>query len=160
MRRPRAGGERISLPKHAGRSVMNQVFLVSLAGALGCEGGFLAISAGAPVSGVIFGIITDCGSVVVGGVVVLRVQQNEPYQTRPVDVEVGPVTTDRDGRYVVEVGPSFAVPGRAQVQLVSVNGTIMDLVGPDLHFAMGVPPKDTLRLDADVGAHRGSCSSR
>ena len=156
-RRLLGGGERISLPNHAGRSVMNRVLMVSLAGALGCEAGFLAISTGAPVSGVIMGIITDCGTVVVGGVVVLRVQQNEPYQARPVDVEVGPVTTSRDGRYVVEVGPSFAVPGRAQVQIVSVNGTMMDLVGPNLHLTMGDPPKDTLRLDADVGAHRGSC---
>ena len=136
---------------------MNQLFLLALAGSLGCEVTSLAVSAGAPVSAAVRGVITDCGSAVAGGEVVLRVQQDERYQTRPVDVEVGPVTTSRDGRYVVEVGPSFAVPGRARVQLVSVNGTIMDLAGPDLHFALGVPPKDTLRLDADVGAHRGSC---
>jgi hypothetical protein len=145
------------LLNHAGQWVLNHALLVSLASALGCEVSYLAISAGAPVSGVVVGVITDCGTVVIGGVVVLRVQQNEPHQTRPVDVEVGPVTTGRDGRYMVEVGPSFAVPGRAQVQIVSVNGTILDLVGPDLHFAMGDPPRDTLRLDADVGAHRGSC---
>jgi hypothetical protein len=157
-RRPPGGGERISLPEHAARAVMNQVLLVSLAGALGCEVTDLAMSAGAPVSAAVHGVITDCGRAVAGGEVVLRVQQDEQYQTRPVDAHVGPVTTSRDGRYVVEVGPSFAVPGRARVQLVSVNGTIMDLVGPDLHFTLGVPPKDTLRLDADVGAHRGSCS--
>jgi hypothetical protein len=156
-RRPPGGGERISLPREAGLSVINQVFLVSLTVVLGCEVSNLAISAGAPVSAAVQGVITDCGRAVAGGEVVLRVQQDEPYQTRPVDAHVGPVTTSRDGRYVVEVGPSFAVPGRALVQLVSVNGTIIDLVGPDLHFAMGVPPKDTLRLDADVGAHRGSC---
>jgi hypothetical protein len=157
-RRPPGGGERISLPKRAKQLVTNQVFLVFLAGALGCEVSNLAISAGAPVSAAVQGVITDCGRAVAGGEVVLRVQQDERYQTRPVDVEVGPVTTSRNGRYVVEVGPSFAVPGRARVELVSVNGTMMDLVGPDLHFALGVPPRDTLRLDADVGAHRGSCS--
>jgi hypothetical protein len=89
--------------------------------------------------------------------VVLRVQQNEPGQARPVDAEIGPVTTGRDGSYVVEVGPSFAVPGPARVQLRAVNGITLDLVGPNLNFSLGFPPRDTVRFDADLGAQRGTC---
>jgi len=127
-------------------------------GTLGCfEGGSLAISAGAPVSAAIEGRITDCGRALSGAEVVLRVQQDEPHQARPVDVELGPVTTSRDGRYVVEVGPAFAVPGAARVQLRAINGVSLELDGPNLSFTLGFPPRDTARFDADIGLHRGSC---
>jgi hypothetical protein len=121
------------------------------------EGGSLAISAGAPAAAAVEGRITECGRALAGAEIVLRVQQDRPEQARPVDVEIGPVTTTRDGRYIVEVAPSFAVPGRARLELQSVNGTTLELAGPDLGFALGVPPRDTMRFDADVGAHRGSC---
>lgn len=126
-------------------------------GTLGCvEGGSLAISAGAPVMAAIEGRITDCGRALSGAEVILRVQQDEPHQARPVNVELGPVTTS-DGWYVVEVGPAFAVPGAARVQLRAVNGVSLELDGPNLSFTLGLPPRDTVRFDADVGLHRGSC---
>src|SRR5438874_1708761 len=87
-------------------------------GALGCEdGGNLAVSAGAPVTAVVQGMIRDCGRPLAGAQVELRVQQDEPEQVRPVDAQIGPVTTSREGTYVVEVGPAFAVPGSASVDL-------------------------------------------
>lgn len=137
----------------------NRVLLYGWAvGTLGCvEGGSLAISVGAPVAGAVEGRITDCGRAVSGAEVVLRVQQDERHQARPVDVEVGPVTTSRDGWYVVEVGPAFAVPGAARVQLQAVNGVSLELDGPNLSFTLGFPPRDTVRFDADVGLHRGTC---
>jgi hypothetical protein len=73
-----------------------------------------------------------------------------------VDARIGPVTTARDGSYVVEVGPAFAVPGQASVEL-TVSGLTDPITGGTLRFTLGVPPHDTLRLDADVGAERGSC---
>ncbi len=147
-----AGGKH----RHAGKGLL--LLLSWAVGTVGCvEGGSLAISAGAPVSSAIEGRITDCGRPLSGADVVLRVQQDEPHQARPVDVEVGPVTTNRDGRYVVEVGPAFAVPGAARVQLQAVNGVSLELDGPKLSFRLGFPPRDTARFDADVGLHRGSC---
>jgi hypothetical protein len=128
--------------------------------ALGCgEVGSLAISAGAPVSAAVAGRITECGRAVSGAEVVLRVQQDEPHQARPVDVQLGPITTGRDGWYVAEVGPSFAVPGAARLDLDTVNGISMELAGPDLSFTLGAPPRDTVRFDADIGLHRRTCAS-
>jgi hypothetical protein len=121
--------------------------------ALACvEGGNLAISAGAPVTAAVRGVITDCGTPVSGAEVVLRVQQDAPGQTRPVDAEVGPVTTGRNGSYVIEIGPAFAVPGPARVQLRLVGaGTELELIESSLEFSLGIPPRDTVRIDADLG---------
>jgi hypothetical protein len=131
-------------------------------GAVACvEGGNLAISAGAPATAAVTGVITDCGTPVSGAEVVLRVQQDEPEQARPVDVELGPVSTDRDGSYVVEVAPPFAVPGAARVQLrVAGAGVNLQLAGLSLNFSLSIPPRDTARIDADLGTHRGSCRGR
>jgi hypothetical protein len=128
-------------------------------GAVACgEGGSLAISAGAPVMAAVRGRIFVCGNPVEGVGVVLAVQQNRPEQARPVDIEVGPVTTDGQGRYLVELGPPFAVPGPATVQLrLSLAGSVTDLNGGTLKFALGRPPRDTLQLDADLGLSTGSC---
>lgn len=127
--------------------------------ALGCEIESLFISAGAPVTGAVEGRITDCGAPVVGAVVVFRVQQDEPGQSRPVDVEIRPATTGRDGRYQVEISPAFAVPGPARIQLRTVNGVSLELTGPNLQFTLGSPPHDTLRFDADLRVHLGTCLS-
>jgi hypothetical protein len=125
------------------------------------EGGNLAVSAGAPVTAAVTGVITDCGAPVSGAEVVLRVQQDQPEQARPVDVELGPVSTVRDGSYLVEVSPSFAVPGSARVQLrVTGAGVNLELTGFSLELSLGIPPRDTVRIDADLGAHRGSCQVR
>ncbi|HEY9016073.1 MAG TPA: hypothetical protein VIM84_13550, partial [Gemmatimonadales bacterium] len=122
----------------------------------GCEVTYLAISAGAPATVAVRGVITDCGRPLVGAEVVLRVQQ-DLGQSRPVDARIGPITTDREGRYLTEVSPSFAVPGQANVELhAATSGEL--LTGGTLLFTLGVPPKDTVRLDADVGLERGSCS--
>lgn len=128
--------------------------LVSLA----CvEGGNLAISAGAPVAAVVRGTITDCATPVAAAEVVLRVQQDQPEQARPVDTRIGPVTTSRQGKYLVEVGPAFAVPGPARVQLrVTAGGETREVSGT-LEFRLGLPARDTLRLDADLGQERGAC---
>jgi hypothetical protein len=135
--------------------------LLSL-GALGCvEGGSLAISAGAPVEAAVQGSITDCGRPVSGAEVVLTVQQDEPDQARPVDEKLGPVTTGRDGKYIVEVAPAFAVPGPAEFQLrVTAPGVTAEVPGGTLRFSLGTPARDTLRLDIDLGAHRGFCLNR
>jgi hypothetical protein len=137
----------------------NQILLWGwAAGALGCvEIENLAISAGAPVTVAVRVRITDCGHPVSGAEVVLRVQQDEPYQTHPVDVEVGPAMTDGHGKYVVEIEPAFAVPGPARVELRSVNGVALELPGPQLSFTLGSPPRDTARFDADLGSYRGTC---
>ena len=120
----------------------------------GCEVTYLAISAGAPVTIAVRGVITDCGRPLVGAQVVLRVQQDQQGQSRPVDARIGPLTTDREGRYLTEVSPAFAVPGQASVELeAATSGELLN--GGTLVFSMGVPPRDTVRLDADVG----SCSA-
>lgn len=127
--------------------------------ALGCvEGGDLAVSAGAPATAVVQGTISDCGTPVASAEVVLQVQQDEPGQARPVDANIGPVTTSREGRYIVEVGPAFAVPGPASVQLrVTVSGVSQEIPGGTLELRLGRPARDTTRLDADLGAERGMC---
>jgi hypothetical protein len=126
---------------------------------LGCvEGGNLAISAGAPVMAAVQGRITDCGQPVSSAEVVLRVQQNRPGQSRPVDTRIGPVTTTREGEYLLEVGPSFAVPGPASMQLqVTGGGITREIPGGTLELRMGQPPRDTTRFDADLGMERGVC---
>jgi hypothetical protein len=127
-------------------------------GAVACgEGGSLAISAGAPVMAAVRGRIFVCGNPVEGVGVVVAVQQNRPEQARPVDTEVGPVTTDRRGRYLVELGPSFAVPGPASVQLRVLLAGSIELDGGTIRFALGRPPRDTFQLDADLGLSNGSC---
>jgi hypothetical protein len=121
------------------------------------EGGFFALSAGAPATAAVRGVITDCGQPLVGAEVLLLVQQ-DLGQSLPVDARIGPMTTDRSGRYLVEVSPPFAVPGHAIIELVvPASGEL--LAGGTLNFTLGVPPRDTVRLDADVGLQRGSCPS-
>jgi len=141
---------------------MSRRLLVCLAclGSLGCvEGGDLAISAGAPVTGAVRGTVTRCGIPVPETDVRIHVVQAESGQARPVDTRVGPVTTDRSGRYVVEVGPSFAVPGPATVSLLvsAPNAPDQELPGATLELRLGTPPVDTIRLDADLGLLVGSC---
>jgi hypothetical protein len=135
--------------KEAGISV---AAILSL-GLLACgEVEFLAISAGAPVTAVAQGVITECGRPVAKAEVVLLVQQANPTQARPINARVGPVATDRQGEYVVEVGPSFAVPGPASVRLrVTPPGSpTVELPGGVLNFRLGSPARDTARLDADL----------
>ncbi|HEX2250106.1 MAG TPA: hypothetical protein VHH32_07125 [Gemmatimonadales bacterium] len=126
---------------------------------LGCvEGGALAVSAGAPVTAAVRGRVTDCGRPVAGAEVVLRVQQNLAEQARPVDASIGPLTTARDGSYFAEVGPPFAVPGRADVQLtVAAAGITVEHEDARLRFTIGTPARDTLRIDTDLAVHRGFC---
>jgi hypothetical protein len=128
-------------------------------GALGCvEGGTLAISAGAPVAAAVRGTVTDCGVPLAGAEIVLRVRQDEPGQARPVDARIGPVTTSREGRYLIEVSPAFAVPGRASVQLrVTAGGVTRELPRGTLELRLGLPARDTVRLDADLGQERRVC---
>jgi hypothetical protein len=142
-----------------GRGASGSLATLLCLGLLGCvEGGNLAISAGAPVTAVVRGTITDCGTPVAAAEVVLRVQQDEPEQARPVDSRTGPVTTNRQGKYLVEVGPAFAVPGPANVQLrVTAGGVTQEIPGGTLEFRLGLPARDTLRLDADLGQERGVC---
>jgi hypothetical protein len=127
---------------------------------LGCgEGGNLAISAGAPVTAVVRGTITKCGTPIPGAEVVLRVRQAEPGQAQPVDTEIGPETTDRRGEYLLEVAPPFAVPGPAVVHLrvVPPGGALQELPGRILELGLGRPARDTLRLDADLGIAARVC---
>jgi hypothetical protein len=131
--------------------------LVALATLACVEGGSLAISAGAPVTAAVQGKVTICGEPVSDAQVTLGVRQNRPEQARPVDALIGPVATDRDGSYLVEVAPPFAVPGSASVELrVSSTGNTVVTAGT-LNFTLGIPPHDTLRLDADLGLLHGSC---
>jgi hypothetical protein len=129
-------------------------------GALGCvEGGFLAISAGAPVTAAVQGTITDCGIPIAGADVELRVQQNQPGQARPVDARIGPVTTSGEGRYLIEVAPAFAVPGPANVQLrvTPEGGATQQVAAGTLELRMGRPARDTMHLNIDLGQERGAC---
>ncbi len=122
------------------------------------EGGSLAVSAGAPVTAAVQGRITDCARAIAGAEVVLQVRQDRPEQARPVDTRIGPVATSRDGSYLIEVSPSFAVPGPADLQLrVTAGGATQEIAGGSLEFRLGVTPRDTTRFDADLGAERGSC---
>jgi hypothetical protein len=118
---------------------------------------FLAISVGAPVAGVVRGVITFCGKAVASPELHLRVQQDRPEQAHPVDARIGPFTGNRDGSYLVEVGPSFAVPGPATVQLEVTSARMDSVALGTLQFTLGTPAHDTLRLDADLGIHHGSC---
>ena len=118
---------------------------------------FLAISAGAPVAGVVHGVITFCGKAVESPELHLRVQQNRPEQAHPVDARIGPFTGNRDGTYLAEVGPSFAVPGPATVQLEVTSARMDSVALGTLQFTLGTSAHDTLRLDADLGLQHGSC---
>jgi hypothetical protein len=121
-------------------------------------GGSLAISAGAPVTAAVRGRITDCGRAVPGAQVTLHVRQDQSGQARPVDDLIGPVTASRDGQYFVEVGPAFAIPGPATVTLrLTAGGAMQEIPGFTLELSMGMPPRDTVRLDADLGVERGVC---
>jgi hypothetical protein len=128
-------------------------------GSFACEGGNLAISAGAPVTAVVRGTITDCGLPLAGAEVILRVQQDEPEQARPVDTRIGPVMTSREGRYLVEVAPAFAIPGPATVQLrvTPESGATQEISAGTVELRMGRPARDTTRLNVDLGQERGAC---
>jgi hypothetical protein len=142
--------------KRVGPSV---VAVLSL-GWLGCgEGGDLAISAGAPVTAVVRGTITECGTPIAGAEVVLRVRQAEPGQAQPVDTQIGPATTDRRGEYLLEVAPPFAVPGPAVVHLRvrRPGGDVQELPGRVLELGLGTPARDTLRFDVDLGTAARVC---
>lgn len=122
------------------------------------EGGNLAISAGAPVTAALEGTITRCADPILGAEILVLLQQDQPGQARPVDARIGPVTTIRDGRYLVELSPAFAVPGAASVQLrITADGITQDIPGRTLELRLGVPPRDTARFDADVGVEREEC---
>jgi hypothetical protein len=127
---------------------------------LGCgEAGDLALSAGAPATAAVEGRITDCGTAVAGAAVVLLVQQDESGQARPVDTRTRAVMTDRGGGYLVEIAPAFAIPGPAAVRLLvtPAGGSMLDLPGGTVEFGLEEPPRDTLRLDADLGVAAGGC---
>jgi hypothetical protein len=122
------------------------------------EGDSLAISAGAPVTAALEGRITRCAEPVPGAEVLVLMQQAQPGQARPVNARIGPVTTTRDGRYLIELSPSFAVPGAASVQLrVSSHGTVQDIPGRTVELRLGVPASDTTRFDADLGVEQRQC---
>ena len=144
--------------KGAGISVVG---ILSLGGLACGEGGLLAVSAGAPVTAVVQGAVTECGVPVPEAEVVLLVQQANPGQGRPVDARTAPVTTDRQGEYVVEVGPPFAMPGPADVRLrvTPPGGVPLELPGGVLEFRLGSPARDTARFDADLdpGLVPGGC---
>ena len=125
----------------------------------GCvEGGNLAVSAGAPVTGALEGKITRCGDPVAGAQILVLVQQDQPEQARPVDARIGPVTTSRSGEYLVEVAPAFAVPGLATVQLrVTADGITQDIPGKTLELRLGLPARDTTQFDADLGVELRQC---
>ena len=128
-------------------------------GVAGCvEGGNLAFSGGAPVTAVVRGRITRCGEPVSSAEVVLQIQQNQPDQTRPIDTRIGPVTTTREGEYLIDVGPPFAVPGPANMQIqVTAGGTAQEISGGRLELRLGRPARDTTRFDADLGTEGGVC---
>lgn len=126
----------------------------------GCiEGGDLAVSAGAPVSGAVRGTVLECGRPVPNVGVAVHLQQSEAGQARPVDQQTGPVVTDAGGGYLIEVEPPFAIPGAATVALVVTlpDGAPHELSGATIELDLGTPPRDTLRLDADVGLVAGGC---
>jgi hypothetical protein len=131
-----------------------------LAALTGCiEGGDLAVSAGAPVSGAVRGTVLECGRPVANVGVSVHLRQSESGQARPVDQRIGPVVTDARGGYVIGVEPPFAIPGAATVALVVTltDGAPHELAGATLELELGTPPRDTLRLDADVGLATGGC---
>ena len=122
------------------------------------EGGNLAISAGAPVIAAVRGLVTDCGAPVAGAQVLIRVRQNQTDQVRPVDARIGPLTTGRDGSYFTEIGPPFAVPGQAGVQVtVTAAGLTVEVEEASLRFELGTQAQDTLQIDTDLASARGFC---
>ncbi len=129
-------------------------------GSLACgETTGLAVSAGGPVTGVVRGTITDCGTPAAGVLVIVHVQQAAVGQVRPVDTEIGPDTTDSRGEYVLDVAPGFGVPGAAEVQLRESDGAdSTDLASGVLELSLGQPARDTLRLDADLATGPRACS--
>jgi hypothetical protein len=131
--------------------------LATLAGCV--EGGDLAVSAGAPVSGAVQGTVLECGRPVSNVGVTVHVRQSESGQARPVDQRIGPVATDGRGGYQVEIEPAFAVPGPATVglELTLAGGAPRELAGAILDLELGTPPRDTLRLDVDAGLAAGGC---
>ena len=122
------------------------------------EGGSLAVSAGAPVSAAVQGRITSCGEPVPDASVLLLVQQDLQEQARPVDTQLGPVTTTHDGAYAFEISPSFAVPGPASMALRVTTGGITDSIeGGTLEFRIGIPARDTARFDVDIASRHRAC---
>jgi hypothetical protein len=111
------------------------------------------------VTAVVRGTITDCGIPVGGAEVVLRVRQDEPEQARPVDARIGPVTTSSKGKYLIEVGPAFAVPGPASVELrvTPESGATQEIPAGTLQLRIGRPARDTARVNVDLGEERGAC---
>jgi len=141
-------------------TVYRRAWPVVTLGLLACvaEGGSLAISAGAPVTAAVRGHITNCGEAVSNASVLLVVQQDLQGQARPVDTQIGPVTTTQDGAYAFHISPSFAVPGPANMQLeVTTGGTTDEIEGGTLEFRMGTPARDTARFDVDLGNRRRAC---
>jgi hypothetical protein len=153
-----AGGGPISLPESV-RGITHLLPMLLCLGVMACGDTWsLAISAGAPVTIAVRGTIFDCGKPVAGAEVLLLVQQDQPGQSRPVDADIGPVTTTLKGSYLLEVGPAFAVPGPASMQLrVTSAGVTREIPGGTLELRMGLPPRDTTRFDVDLGAERGAC---
>jgi hypothetical protein len=139
------------------RRTILPLFVFLMVSACG-EVGNLAVSAGAPVAAAVRGVITICTQPVFMPELRLRVEQDRPEQAQPVDARIGPFTGNRDGSYLVEVGPAFAVPGPASVQLEMTSATGLDTIAQGtLSFTLGTPARDTLRLDADLGIQHGSC---
>jgi hypothetical protein len=142
-----------------GMRTAHLVFAVASTCTFGCvEGGNLAVSGGAPVAAAVQGRISRCAQPVAGADVLLLVQQDRPEQSRPLDARFGPVVTSREGRYVVEIRPAFAVPGAATFQLrVNGDGRTQDVPGGTLDLQLGVPARDTTRFDVDLGVELGQC---
>ena len=116
------------------------------------------MSAGAPVSAAVRGRITNCGEAVPDASVLLLVQQDLQEQARPVDTQLGPVTTTHDGAYAFEISPSFAVPGPASMALRVTTGGITDSIeGGTLEFRIGIPARDTARFDVDIASRHRAC---
>jgi hypothetical protein len=111
------------------------------------------------VTAAVDGTITRCGVPVSDAEVVLRVQQDDIGQARPVDTQVGPVATDGGGRYVVTLSPSFAIPGPATValQVTPQGGALQELTVATVQMTLGEPPRDTLHLSGDVGLATRAC---
>lgn len=147
----------VSATGDVGAGARVAALVVMLSGCI--EGGDLAVSAGAPVSGAVQGTVLACGRPVAKVGVTIHLQQSESGQARPVDQRIGPVVTDARGGYAIGVEPPFAVPGAASVALVVTlpDGAPHELAGATLELELGTPPRDTLRLDADVGLATGGC---
>src|SRR3954453_17409936 len=129
-------------------------------GSLACgETTGLALSAGGPVTGVVTGTITDCGTQASGVEVVLAIQQAAGGQARTVHTQAGPHTTDARGQSLFDVSPGFGVPGAAMVQLqeVSDSADARDLANGVVELTLGQEARDTLRLDADRERAREAC---